>query len=496
MNLSITCLRLAGRVAYFLSNWEVLTQDQWVLQTVVGYHLELTEAPTQERVPHQIRCSPESKSQITSEVQELLSKGAVVETLHSPGNFVSQIFLVEKQDGGQRPVINLKGLNQFVKTEHFKMEGLHLLSDLLKPQDWMARWTCRMHTSKCPSIQIINISSPSNGKRKLTSFSTTFWSISCTQGVYKAVEASSGLSKADWLSSNYLLGRPTDYASGKSSVGTNYPTDLSTIREFRINSQFKKIHTDPHPEVGISGVSVVLNSNESIAPLREDPQDSAGCQTNDASSICFGEGNCTVCGESNCYHEGHPLSPLALPSPADADELSASPELQSGGNFEQVQYCAFTDLSQQRRFGMVANEHLSVDGGSSVLTRTVNDCAFRCIQSGLGSSIEWPAPHRGCVVAGGGNSPHQLPRVAGCLPGNQGFREDLAEHHSPPILGQCNSSELHKSERGHSVQSSVRACDISLDLVHRAKHYPRGRAPSWPTELSSRPGVQDHQGSL
>ena len=36
MNLSITCQRLAGRVAYFLPNWEVLTQDQWVLQTMAG----------------------------------------------------------------------------------------------------------------------------------------------------------------------------------------------------------------------------------------------------------------------------------------------------------------------------------------------------------------------------------------------------------------------------------------------------------------------------
>ena len=47
------------------------TQDQWVLQTVSGYHLELKETPTQVRAPHQIKCSPESKSQITSEVQEL-----------------------------------------------------------------------------------------------------------------------------------------------------------------------------------------------------------------------------------------------------------------------------------------------------------------------------------------------------------------------------------------------------------------------------------------
>ena len=39
--------------------------------------------------------------------------------------------------GGQRPVINLKGLNSFIEAEHFKMEGLHLLPDLIQPQDWM-----------------------------------------------------------------------------------------------------------------------------------------------------------------------------------------------------------------------------------------------------------------------------------------------------------------------------------------------------------------------
>ena len=126
MNLSIACPRLAGRVAYFLPNWEVLIQDQWVLQTVAGYQLELTETPIQARVPHQIKCSPESKSQVTLEVLELLSKGAVVETQASPRSYLSQIFLVEKKDRGQRPVINLKGLNQFVKTEHFKMESIQI----------------------------------------------------------------------------------------------------------------------------------------------------------------------------------------------------------------------------------------------------------------------------------------------------------------------------------------------------------------------------------
>ena len=46
---------------------------------------------------------------------------------------------VPKKDGGTRPVINLKMLNTFVETPHFKMEGIHLLKDVLKEGDWMAK---------------------------------------------------------------------------------------------------------------------------------------------------------------------------------------------------------------------------------------------------------------------------------------------------------------------------------------------------------------------
>ena len=36
-------------------------------------------------------------------------------------------------------MINLKQLNTFVKTEHFKLESIHMLKDLLKPGNWMAK---------------------------------------------------------------------------------------------------------------------------------------------------------------------------------------------------------------------------------------------------------------------------------------------------------------------------------------------------------------------
>ena len=72
------------------------------VQTVAGYHLELTSALHQATVPQQIHCSPESKTQITTEVLELLNKGAIVETQDTPQNFVSQMFLVEKKWVGGR----------------------------------------------------------------------------------------------------------------------------------------------------------------------------------------------------------------------------------------------------------------------------------------------------------------------------------------------------------------------------------------------------------
>ena len=36
-------------------------------------------------------------------------------------------------------MINLKALNQFLQPQHFKMEGIHTLRDIVKPGDWLAK---------------------------------------------------------------------------------------------------------------------------------------------------------------------------------------------------------------------------------------------------------------------------------------------------------------------------------------------------------------------
>ena len=74
---------------------------------------------------------------VTKEVESMLKKGAIQKTSLKKGQFSSNLFLVGKKDEGNRPVIDSKNLNAFILYLHFKMEGLHLLKDMLKEQDYM-----------------------------------------------------------------------------------------------------------------------------------------------------------------------------------------------------------------------------------------------------------------------------------------------------------------------------------------------------------------------
>ena len=74
----------------------------------------------------------------------MLNKGAIVETPnHLEEEFISNLFLVQKKDGGNLPVINLKHLNQFIPYRHFKMEGLHCLRNILKKGDYIYKLDLR-----------------------------------------------------------------------------------------------------------------------------------------------------------------------------------------------------------------------------------------------------------------------------------------------------------------------------------------------------------------
>jgi len=85
--------------------------------------------------PNPLYLTKKQEILIQKEIEEMLEKGAIQQAQPTVNQFLSSIFLVPKKDGGNRPVINLKKLNEFIPYQHFKMEGLHSLQSLMEQDD-------------------------------------------------------------------------------------------------------------------------------------------------------------------------------------------------------------------------------------------------------------------------------------------------------------------------------------------------------------------------
>jgi len=132
----VSQLPTAGRLPHCIRSWQCITGNQWVLQAVNGYKLELVSPPVQGAPP--LASGTGKADLIEEEVQKLLRKDAIKVVPNCHGQFLSRIFLVPKKDGSFRPVVNLRPLNRFMESVHFKMESLGMMRDLPEENDWMA----------------------------------------------------------------------------------------------------------------------------------------------------------------------------------------------------------------------------------------------------------------------------------------------------------------------------------------------------------------------
>lgn len=134
-----THLPVGGRLMHFVTNWQKITKDPWVLEAIEGYKIEFHSEPAQGKPPGPVCLDQEQTQAMTQEIQELQKKGAISQVDNSLKGFVSQIFLVPKPDSAWRPVINLKSLNRYVIPHHFKMESIRTIKGVLQKDDWLIK---------------------------------------------------------------------------------------------------------------------------------------------------------------------------------------------------------------------------------------------------------------------------------------------------------------------------------------------------------------------
>ena len=129
---------VGGRLRCFYPKWEQITNDQWVLDVIKnGYKFEFLQMPSFNGIKEN-KLSKEKLLIIQQEVKELLQKGAIepVPQEHINQGFYSTLFLVPKKTGELRPVINLRPLNRYIKHQHFKMDTMKSVMNLVRQGDY------------------------------------------------------------------------------------------------------------------------------------------------------------------------------------------------------------------------------------------------------------------------------------------------------------------------------------------------------------------------
>lgn len=129
---------VGGRLKFFVHEWEKITQDQWVLSVIrEGLKFEFMAKPPFSGIRH-TNVNAQNASILLLEVKKLLQKGAIepVPPENMKTGFYSTFFLVPKKTGDLRPIINLKPLNRYLRKQHFKMDCLSKVKNLVQQGDW------------------------------------------------------------------------------------------------------------------------------------------------------------------------------------------------------------------------------------------------------------------------------------------------------------------------------------------------------------------------
>ena len=134
-------MKVGGRLARFWKRWRDLGASPFILNKLqYGIRLDWVSTPPVLTTNPLIisRCRDRDKMEIMrSHVAGMLQKGAIQLIQDNSPGFYSRIFMVPKQGGKWRPVIDLSALNKFVNKSTFKMETPERIRESFRKDEWV-----------------------------------------------------------------------------------------------------------------------------------------------------------------------------------------------------------------------------------------------------------------------------------------------------------------------------------------------------------------------
>ena len=123
----------------YYKQWESITSDLEVLQTISCLHIPIQQLPKQRKeVNYPI--NERMDIFILEEIERLIKKKVIERCQHERDEYISpSTFVTERADGGYRFILNLKKLNEEIDKKKFKMQTLKSILCLVRPNTFMAK---------------------------------------------------------------------------------------------------------------------------------------------------------------------------------------------------------------------------------------------------------------------------------------------------------------------------------------------------------------------
>ena len=100
--------KVGGRLQYFLSYWETLTTDRFILECVKGVRISFISEVNQFCPQLPLCLSQQETELITVQLNKYLACGIVEDVEHCKNKYISKSFSRPKSSGEVRVILNLK----------------------------------------------------------------------------------------------------------------------------------------------------------------------------------------------------------------------------------------------------------------------------------------------------------------------------------------------------------------------------------------------------
>ena len=195
-------------------------------------------------------------------IADLLTKGAVKEVEPQNDQFTSTLFLVQKENGDFRPVINLRALNRFLGKESFKMEGLQIVRSLIQPGDFMMKLDLKDASTN--SSLSHEVSEVCVSKQNIRVPVPTIRCIFGSPSLHKNTETSIGCPTFTGDSDCYLHRRHVTPPSIEQCVAGNVCSGGRFPGETGVPGEEREVLNHPLPADNLSRSPAGLHDNDSL----------------------------------------------------------------------------------------------------------------------------------------------------------------------------------------------------------------------------------------